>query len=324
MIVTVILPAAKLDKVKQGLESQKSAGISFEYFTNVAEVFTLINERGFYMDKLVFIASVLADFNDADMQVLIDNLCNVCELYLLDDTKNKEILMIDSGLLFEMEYHQFFHPYPSFIYQSQKVHPSQLFGLIAGNFITAENPNVIEESKKPSFFSKVFGKKKQAATETADAVSDEPPVPEASDQQQVQYSDAPLFADVDVEESKSTQEQNDLDFDINFSSQPEKEEQAEPIEDLSNTPLFEDEPESEPKPEPEPKVDIQKEQRRFSSPFKNKQPPLQKNTATAQVAKVATRSKKVIAKTYIEFFQKRSKIVLFTGDRRSARVSFDN
>ena len=58
MIVTVILPAAKLDKVKQGLESQKSAGISFEYFTNVAEVFTLINERGFYMDKLVFIASV--------------------------------------------------------------------------------------------------------------------------------------------------------------------------------------------------------------------------------------------------------------------------
>ena len=113
MIVTVILPAAKLDKVKQGLESQKSAGISFEYFTNVAEVFTLINERGFYMDKLVFIASVLADFNDADMQVLIDNLCNVCELYLLDDTKNKEILMIDSGLLFEMEYHQFFHPYPS-------------------------------------------------------------------------------------------------------------------------------------------------------------------------------------------------------------------
>ena len=160
MIVTVILPAAKLDKVKQGLESQKSAGISFEYFTNVAEVFTLINERGFYMDKLVFIASVLADFNDADMQVLIDNLCNVCELYLLDDTKNKEILMIDSGLLFEMEYHQFFHPYPSFIYQSQKVHPSQLFGLIAGNFITAENPNVIEESKKPSFFSKVFGKQK--------------------------------------------------------------------------------------------------------------------------------------------------------------------
>lgn len=298
MIVAVLLPADRLEKVRQSLDNQKSAGITFEYYVSMSALFDLVRDRGFYMDKLVIIASIISEFNEADMQVLIDNLFNICENYLISSTK--EILMVDSAKAFESNYHQFFYPYQQFVYQTQRIHPSQLFNLIAGNFAVEENPNIDQEAKKPGLLSRFLGRKRTAIEE---------PLTDSTGEQESEptYSDKPLFADEPVSDSENQEAANeptlpDFDIDLEYDEQEPDSLNTDDLTEYSSTPLFDDpEPASTPDPEPEPK---QMAQQHVQKP-KTVSPPAVKSKT------------KGVKKTYVDFFRKRSKTILFTGDRRT-------
>lgn len=308
MIVAVLLPADRLEKVRQSLDNQKSAGITFEYYVSMSALFDLVRDRGFYMDKLVIIASIISEFNEADMQVLIDNLFNICENYLISSTK--EILMVDSAKAFESNYHQFFYPYQQFVYQTQRIHPSQLFNLIAGNFAVEENPNIDQEAKKPGLLSRFLGRKRTAIEE---------PLTDSTGEQESEpaYSDKPLFADEPVSDSENQEATNeptlpDFDIDLEYDEQESDSLNTDDLTGYSSTPLFDDpEPASTPDPEPEPES--------ITTPKPEPKPMAQQHVQKPKiVSPPAVKSKtKGVKKTYVDFFRKRSKTILFTGDRRT-------
>lgn len=337
MIVAVLLPEDKLEKVKQSLENQKSAGITFEYYTSTATVFDLIRDRGFYMDKLVIIASVISNFNEADMQVLIDNLFNICENFLMGSTK--ELLMIDSSKIFESNYHQFFFPYQQFVYQTQRIHPSQLFNLIAGNFKVEENPNIDQEAKKPSLLSRFLNRKRQTLDDTLpndesevnpEVESDDELENNTESEESTTYSCSPLFSDEDtaeVDQSVKDEEPSLSDFDIDLtvdSTEDSTEDELEPDnEEYSKDPLFRDpEPVPEVATSAEVKVVPESKQERVTHSKKQAAPrsraKLQDTPKpTSAPVPVTSVNKRKVTKTYVDFFRKRSKTILFTGDRRT-------
>lgn len=335
MIVAVLLPEDKLEKVKQSLDNQKSAGITFEYYTSTATVFDSIRDRGFYMDKLVIIASVISNFNEADTQVLIDNLFNICENFLMGSTK--ELLMIDSGKIFESNYHQFFFPYQQFVYQTQRIHPSQLFNLIAGNFKVEENPNIDQEAKKPGLLSRFLNRKRQTLDDTLpneeseinpEEESDDEPENNAEGEESTTYSCSPLFSDEDTAEaSKSVADEepslSDFDIDLTVDSTDDSadDELGLDNEDYSTAPLFGD-PESIPEAAAHTEAKVEPEPRQEHVTHAKKQTALKSRTKVQETPKPAPASvmpvsKGKVKKTYVDFFRKRSKTILFTGDRRT-------
>lgn len=381
MNITVVLSANRVDAVKNGLESGGGIGLQFEYITDAFEVFTRIKDRGFYMDKLVIIPAFLADAQPAVKQSFVSNLITVCEMYLAKQTG--EIIMIDGNRLLEMEYHQFLEPYPGFAYQSQRVHPSELLGLISGNLVYAENENINNDVKRPGLFSRVFRKQQPQATPQQAFQQEQPqqtfPAQQTfplADSMQPEYSAAPLFADTfpQTQEQQVVSETPEAGIDtdalmdmsvlagmgigsdtITQSSNPQQ-------TDLSDTPLFEDmeqpqqtfptQPEqsqqvfptspeqSQPEqtfPTQQPHHDTtfptQPEQTFPTQPtpqqtfptqpapqpqqtFPAQQAPQPQQTFVAQPPVMGGYAGSMMA-NYVSFFQKRSKTILVTGDRRT-------
>lgn len=355
MNITVILPESRVAVVKNGLESSKGVGLNFEYCSNFFDVFTAIKDRGFYMDKLVIIAAVLADVQPAIKQSFVDNLINICEDYLSKGIG--EIMIVDSGKLIEVEYHRFFAPYPKFVYQTQHIYPSQLMSLIAGNVENQENANIDNEVKKPSFFSRILGKRKNAqaaqSTQSDAPIEEQAPLDPLAAQTaaaQPQFSTVPLFADTtapqptvpaESQESQSLLEESDLDA-LFGPSEPVSEHIAEVSQPAySDTPLFTDEqPQQEIEPPVEPAMPQQSveqaipqsveqpqqpQQQTFSQPqqqtFSQPQQPTfsqpQQQTFSQPQQQTFSQPQPSSVPTYVNFFRKRSKTILFTGDRRS-------
>lgn len=335
MIVTVLAPAGKVDAIKQGLSAQNSVGVQFEYYTESSDLFVAIQDRGFYMDKLVIIATILAEMSDVVRQSFVDNLCNICEGYMTSTNTTKGILMVDSGKLFEVEYHRFFDPYPMFVYQTQKIHPSQLFGLIAGNIKVTENKNIDNEVKKPGLFSRMFGRKQNTASAAAVAPEEAQTGSVETMDTQIQdtLSDKSLFDDVEYQPAEQIQppvedtSADDLDIYINIKKTEPASEPTLALDELGQTPLFDDTEKSIPSSSVKGGPNMQTE----SQPVQSPQPTpvltqfiqnpfaqsTQQITPVSNTKPVKAQVSPAVKPVYIDFFKKRSKTILFTGDRRS-------
>lgn len=372
MNVSIVLPASKLNAVKQSLSSQKSASLNFDYSTDPFSVFLSIKNQGFYMDKLVIIATILSDMDDNTRQQFMMSLLDICNTFITQNLG--EILIIDSSHLMEMEYNSSFSMFPGFVYQTQKIHPSQLYSLIAGNFQAEENPNVDNDIKKPGLFSRMFKKKNAApaAIQPNPGISQQMPEPSVNQmpgqvpsqipeqpvtQPFVPTSQTPLFSDADFQQEAAPQEEadapaNSLDFSSLIFDNPEPQPQEDVIKPQSynDMPLFEDpsvptvniakEPEP-PQPQsipqivsqPQPVPQMVSQPQPVSAPFQQPQPQsapmqfsqsqlapppiLQSPSLPTPIQLSQPQPVPVQNLYYADFFRKRSKTILVTGDRRT-------
>lgn len=280
MKIYIILSEANRQKVETNFKQQKCVGIEFEYSSNFDEVVSVINARGFFMDKLVIISSMFNNAPEDDIQYVITCLQRICEVLPQD----KEIYILDANKHFKDAYTTLLSFYPQVIYQEQQVKVENLFNLITGDVKVAETPNINESVKKKGFFNRMFGKRNATAQE----VPDEPIVEESAEM------DAPLFDESVIQENTaSTKNVDDIDIEDIFSS---TEQPQTPNEEYDDTPLFE-----EPAPAPQP-------------PQPTPQPPVPKPEPKP---KTEPKNNKSVKSDYVKFFQKRTKTLLFTGERRS-------
>lgn len=332
MKIAIVAAQEALPLIKKSFEAQRCVGVEFEYYADVNEVLTAIETRGFYLDKLVLVASFLQNWGPIDRQTLINRLLAICEHL----STTAEIYLADSKQILRSEYSNLLSVYPQVKYQSQQLHVSELFGLVMGD-IKQEAAENIDESVKPrGFFSRKFGKKntqqQPEITDDTALVSDaemqqgpqEPYMPQqdvASEEPEDLYnlfeepqgqqpmmpqqnfvSDAPLFEDTipaPTDQGQFEYQQAD-DMSIPGSNIPPMEEPQVP-QDFA--PLYEeDNTQFTPPPQPQPAF-IPPPQ-----PAPAPQPPVRQQPAPKPVR---TKS------SYVDIFQKRTKIILCTGDRRS-------
>lgn len=354
MKIYILLSEANKPKVEANFKQQKCVGIDFEFFTDFDQLMELIDARGFFMDKLVIISSMFKDWTEIQRQQLTRKLLHICEN--LDP--NKEIFMLDSNQYFKNDFTTTLSFYPQVIYQAQKVEVKNLFGLITGDIVEPETPNINEGMKRQGFFGRLFNRGGMASTptDTGEEVPEEVPQ-EDIPQQQMQNpmfnaaDDAPLFADEMqatplADQTAPTNEFIDDVSDIFGAATTER-----PIINNSlfktnaddDIPLFEDpipdpepsiplevpltkEPEPQayqeplpaPMPEPMPEPEVpQERQPIFKKPKKEPKPPVAKAPKTPKVAPPPAPSVKPGKSEYVKIFQKRTKVLLFTGERRS-------
>lgn len=352
MTIYILLSEANKLKVEANFNQQKCVGVEFEFFTDFDEVMALIEARGFFMDKLVIISSMFKDWTDIQRQQLTRKLLNICECL----PTNKEIFMLDSNQYFKNDFTTTLSFYPQVIYQSQKIEVKNLFGLITGDIKAPETPNINENIKRQGFFGKFLNKRSRLATplegsqEAVPAESVEEQVPEQLEQPSMinlgKDADMPLFAEeptaAPVPETAQTEWFDE--FDSMFG-----EDAARPIinnttdfSSYDDTPLF-SEPESEPEPMPEPEntphIDLAKppesEQEPMPEPIPEPVPVPVAAPTLPHIFKKEPKQPKVKPQPtprqpkskpepipnhkseYVKLFQKRTKILLFTGERRS-------
>lgn len=361
MKIYILLSESNKEKVITNFKQQKCVGVDFEFFTEFEQIMELIDARGFFMDKLVIISSMFRDWTDIQRQQVTRKLLHICEH--LDP--NKEIFMLDSNQYFKNDYTTALSFYPQFIYQAQKVEVKNLFGLITGDIVEPETPNINEGMKRQSFFDRF--KKKRGIQQAEMSVEEDIPEEEQQEEQSEQIQqeipqanvynpedDVPLFGAEDTSMHQQPEQplfgQTDEFDDIGdlFSSQtterPIVTNSLFQFNDADDAPLFEEpqpEPEPEPiqipEPEPEPASipipiptpDISATTQEFAaentqtpeskSPFNRfkKEPKEPKPPKQPKVKPEPVPTPKKVKSEYVKLFQKRTKLLLFTGERRS-------
>lgn len=291
MKIFILLSAANRQKVEASFKQQKCVGIDFEYSSDFDEVVSVINARGFFMDKLVIISSMFNNAPEEDIQYVITCLQRICEVLPQD----KEIYILDAKQHFKNAYTTLLSFYPQVIYQDQQVKVENLFDLITGDIKVAETPNINESVKKKGFFNRVFGKRNSQVQEAPT----EPIEPVAPVEPESEELDVPLFEETTDQVNNDALSEDNADVvdvgDIfNSTAQVQT-----PVETYDDTPLFE-----EPPQQPAPVT------KHVSKPIE--QPPVLKVEQETEPKK-----NKSVKSDYVKFFQKRTKILLFTGERRS-------
>lgn len=343
MTIAIVATAEALPQIQKSFETQHCVGVTFEYYSDINEILSSLETRGFYLDKLVVIASFLQSFEPAARQAVVQRILQICGH--LQPTS--EIYIADSKQILRSEYANALSVYPQVKYQSQQLHVSELFGVIMGDIKQDVAENIDESVKPKGFFSRHFGKRKP------------------STQLQPQ-EDAALFADVPAPQPESqtpsvTQEADDLD---NLFEEPPVTPVATPQPEIPSVgidlPLFEAEPaptstpthtptptptpmpeplqssaptltpnsqkqqpwmfgeqslvENEGKCEDEDEDDYENESNLFVAPMSA---PQTQPVSKIKAPKVKAPKVKKAKNNYVSIFQKRTKIILCTGDRRT-------
>lgn len=352
MKIYILLSEANRDKVEANFKQQKCVGVEFEFYTDFDQLMELIDARGFFMDKLVIISSMFKDWTDIQRQQLTHKLLHICET--LD--QSKEIFMLDSNQYFKNDFTTTLSFYPQVIYQSQKVEVRNLFGLITGDIVAPETPNINEGVKRQGFFGRIFNRGKGVQAQPVEEQPTEEQPQQMNEQPPEEMHDAegdmPLFAaDDGVQTMNEDTQTNEFVDDISdiFNSSTER-----PIIDNGmfqtsadgDMPLFEDpvpepepvpisepepmsipQPEPEPIPEPMPRASLFKTAEpaqqpepvipAMPEPVPQKPKKMPKMRKEPKPAPAPTPTIKPSKSEYVKIFQKRTKLLLFTGERRS-------
>lgn len=346
MKIAIVASADALPFIQKSFESQRCVGVEFEFYADVNEILTSIETRGFYLDKLVLVTSFLQIWGMVDKQTMVNRILQICEH--LQPTA--EIYLADSKQLLRSEYSNLLNAYPQVKYQPQQLHVSELFGLVMGDLKQEEADNIDDSVKPRGFFGKMFAKRNKGSQEPVnedaalfqDTVSEAPETSFVANAEQpaedlynlfeeptlvapesnsfaAPVDDTPLFEDPapvptfasassTFGEESSFQASEDLSlFDTSepqqvFQAPPQPEPQQvfqappqpEPQQVFQAPPLIPTPiPSTAPKPEP---------QQVFQAPKQGK-------IHAPKPAKAKS--------TYVDIFQKRTKIILCTGDRRT-------
>lgn len=325
MKIVVIAPEGVIDPIKQSFANRGCVGVEFEYTSDILNVFSRMDIHGFYMNKLVILTAVMNDWGEADKQTLVDRLVAVCDT--LKETN--EIYLFDSSKLLAAEYANTLSFYGQVIYQDQKIHVADLMSVIMGDYVESVAENINKNIKPKSFFSKLLKGKK---TNRQDSASEEPQqkeppspsdptlMPQANDAVACStgFEDTPLFGSSDgiMSAQANLTKESSVEDDLETLPLPEDtpeyltEDDSVATGNLNDNPLFE-----EPTPHTQtqatnsavaPALSSMTESiREFASP----QAPQQENVIKS-------------SGKYVQFFQKRTKIVLCTGERRSGVSTF--
>lgn len=316
MKIVIVAPESINPTIEQSFSNRGCVGISFEYCSDVMSVFDKISMRGFYMDKLVILTAVLSEWDDVQRQDLVDKVVTVCDA--LDETG--EIYIFDSAKIMATDYANSLSFYGQVIYQDQKVRVADLLGIIIGDYIEPVAENINQEVKPKGFFSRLRRGKQHKAPGTQVVQEQKPastsvPIQEPESEQMFppQLEDEqPLFED--AENSSEPVEQDDefdLDnLDIQMNSVQPIAQITEPV--IDDTPLFEEPEEQEPEPEPMPEI----------TPVPTPKLTKTKASKNLPVPKQEKAPKPSHKSDYLGVFQKRTKIILCTGERRSGNSTF--
>lgn len=323
MKIVVIAPDGVLDPIKQSFTNRGCVGVEFEYTSDILDVFKRMDIHGFYMNKLVILTAVMSDWGEADKQTLVDRLVAVCDT--LKETN--EVYLFDSSKLLAAEYANTLSFYGQVIYQDQKIHVADLMSVIMGDYVESTAENINKDVKPKGFFSKFLKGRKGGTAPVAveEPKQEDTPAPvepgvvlpsnnEADSPSG--FDDAPLFESAENESSVhvSLSKSNNVDEDLDALQLPEDkpqyltEDNITATGNLNDNPLFE-----EPSPKPQ-SVETVPAPSPIPEPVKVVAP------APAQVKQkieIPQPSGK-----YIQFFQKRTKIILCTGERRSGVSTF--
>lgn len=317
MKITILAPEQILGSLKNTFSSQERIGVTLEYTHDVETLLDSIDTHGFYMEKLAILAAVFNGWSSEAVQNFIDRLVAIC-----DGMKpTNEIYIFDSAQNLAADYANTLSLYNQVIYQGQKIRISELLDVILGNYKEEEVSNIDKNVKPKGFFQRMFTNRKnntqQPQTQNQDpeehgANSQESQGHESRQEQCEGYridetdQDVPLFSDeedyagtslvddepafVGLDLSKVTEEDAPMQF--------EKDPVTVPTGNINDNPLFSDPtppppPQPQPQPKPMPKTQTQPQ------PQKQQAVPKKKNG------------------TYVSIFQKRTKIILCTGERRS-------
>lgn len=299
MKIVVIAPESITPAIVQSFSNRGCVGITYEYYSDVMEVFDKIDTRGFYMDKLVILSAVFGDLDDNQKQALVDRMVTVCDT--LDETG--EIYIFDSSKILATDYANSLSFYGQVIYQDQKIRIADLLGIIIGDYVEPEAENINQDVKPRGFFSRLRKGKQQRSV--APPVNQEPEPKQESSQstvlEQGQEQESALFEEetsnsLETEERPDELDLNSLDLQAN-DIQPKVESDSADIP-LFDEPVFEPEPESLPAPTPV--------------------------AVAPSVPQIQPKAPKPAGRKsdYLQVFQKRTKIILCTGERRSGVSTF--
>lgn len=331
MRVAVLGSETAIPSIKKTFAQQKCIGIEFEYYTEAYSILAEIETRGFYVDKLVIITSLFSDWGDVDRQTFINKLINICDTL----STSSEIYILDSQHIFRVEYSNMLSVYPQVVYQPQAVRASELFNIITGDIQHEEAENIDNSVKPKSIFSKLLGRRGNASnqpqqTEQPEQI-EEKQLPLADEETtEPQYSDEALFDDSESVSPQNNYIQTEIDDDdvdledyFGTPSAPVFEDDNTPNREYSDKPLFSDptfltedheQAYSEEPEEPEEPIIVAPPKAKTPSP-KKAQPATIVRKPKPQPApqKISKKAKS----DYISVFQKRTKIILCTGERRS-------
>lgn len=343
MKIAIVAGAEALPLIKKSFESQRCVGVEFEYYLDVNEIITSIETRGFYLDKLAIVTSFLQEWGEIDKQTLVNRLLNICEHLQV----NAEIYLVDSKQLLRSEYSNLLSVYPQVKYQPQQIRLSELFGIVMGDLKHEQIDNIDETVKPKGFFSRRFGRKPtqpEVGEDTALITDAEIPVNEpvsAPIQEPVAEEPEDLFNLFEENSEASTPgvgvTMEDIDDTPLFQeppqtsvSIPEPAPVSAPIsEHFPGSVSFSDDwdepiPTPTPAPEPAPMVapieDIAPAKSNGKSKLFIKEPASEPALAAPKAVKpqkIPAPKPAKVKSDYISIFQKRTKIILCTGDRRT-------
>lgn len=344
MKIAIVAGAEALPLIKKSFESQRCVGVEFEYYLDVNEIITSIETRGFYLDKLAIVTSFLQEWGEIDKQTLVNRLLNICEHL----QANAEIYLVDSKQLLRSEYSNLLSVYPQVKYQPQQIRLSELFGVVMGDLKHEQVDNIDETVKPKGFFSRRFGRKSaqpEVGEDTALITDTEVPVTESAPtpiQEPVTEEPEDLFNLFEENPEASASDvgvaMEDMDDTPLFqepASTPVSIHEPTPVSAPISEPLpdsisFSDDwdepmPIPTPKPTPEPTPVVApaedtapaKPKGKTKLLIKEPEPPLAAPHKTIKPQKIPTPKPAKVKSDYISIFQKRTKIILCTGDRRT-------
>lgn len=343
-----------LTKISEYFHKKRIKGIEFYYSSELNQVLDDIEERGFNFDKLVLLCSVLNRWDKVQATTLFERVTKLCGV--LASSSNQEVILIDAQHQWYADYANNLHAFGNVRYSGDPVKLDTLQDLILGRTAegqaganTLADKDKSKRSKiKPDNVGKAkttpfgFLHRKKNEEPKEDPVAQETQKPDPDVTAPEEDEDAPLFADTDY---SKTYENNGAGFNevkpkdptirVEMESTPDRfaideddgplfsEEQLEHETQQEQYMMPEPEPEPEPESESEPEQKLAQQQEPLPPVPKRADKPEKKAKRSLFARAQAERPESQRAKNqpihsrFVQSFTRRSKILTFTGDRRS-------
>lgn len=340
-----------LTKISEYFHKKRIKGIEFYYSSELNQVLDDIEERGFNFDKLVLLCSVLNRWDKVQATTLFERVTKLCGMLA---SSNQEVILIDAQHQWYADYANNLHAFGNVRYSGDPVKLDTLQDLILGR--TAEGqagastladkdkskrgkikPDNVGKAKTTPFG---FLHRKKNTESQEEAVTPTVKDPDLTVATPEEDEDAPLFADMDYSQ---TYENNGAGFSDLKAKDPTIRVEMESVQDRftldeDDSPLFSEEeltpseePESQPEHTPGEEACTEQEPEPQPEPRPTSMPPVPKQAAKPEkkpkrslfARDQAERSESPKAKNqpvhsrFVQSFTRRSKILTFTGDRRS-------
>ena len=357
MKIAIVASADALPFIQKSFESQRCVGVEFEFYADVNEILTSIETRGFYLDKLVLVTSFLQTWGMIDKQTMVNRILQICEhlqptaeIYLAD---SKQLLRSEYSNLLNAYPQVKYQPQQLHVSElfglvmgdlkqeeadniDDSVKPKGFFGKMfskrnkgavapinedAALFpdtepVASENPFTADAEQPTEDLYNLFEEPAQPLPEMKSFAAPVDDTPLFEDPTPV-FTSAPASALITSEDESSFQASDDQS--IFSSSEPQQVFQAPPQPEPEPQQFFQASPQPEPQqffqapPQPEP----QPEQFFQAPPPAPTPAPQQQVFQAPKQGKVHTPKPAKAKSTYVDIFQKRTKIILCTGDRRT-------